>query len=83
MLVPSFGPTMNVIAYSPFHEGESANAVGGSDTANASDAAHKPVRLLRRCLVIGSLLPRYIYHEVSPAKHVLQGISSDKPTGAG
>jgi hypothetical protein len=60
MLVPSFGPTMNVIVYSPFHEGESADAVGGSDTAIASDAAHKPMRVLKRCLVIGSLLPVYL-----------------------
>src|SRR6476646_6831998 len=53
MLVPDFGPTMNVIAYSPFHDGASAEAVGGSDTAIASDAAHKPTRLLRRSGTIG------------------------------
>src|SRR5271156_2401305 len=39
---------MNVIAYSPFHDGVSAKAVGGSDRAIVSGAAHKPTRLLRR-----------------------------------
>src|SRR6478735_8692442 len=53
MLVPDFGPTMNVIAYSPFQDGGSAEAVGGSDRAIASDAAHKPTRLLRRSGAIG------------------------------
>src|ERR1700736_3182752 len=48
MLVPDFGPTMNVIAYSPFQDGGSAEAGGGSDRAIATDAAHKPTRLLRR-----------------------------------
>src|SRR6185295_2564003 len=53
MLVPDFGPTMNVIAYSPFQDGASAEAVGGSNTAIASDAAHKPARLHRRSGTIG------------------------------
>src|SRR5271157_4153708 len=53
MLVPDFGPTMNVIAYSPFHDGVSAEAVGGSDRAIVSGAAHKPTRLLRRSGAIG------------------------------
>ena len=53
MLVPDFGPTMNVIAYSPFQDGVSAKAVGGSDRAIVSGAAHKPTRLLRRSGVIG------------------------------
>jgi hypothetical protein len=53
MLVPDFGPTMNVIAYSPFHDGVSAKAVGGSDRAIVSGAAHKPTRLLRRSGAIG------------------------------
>src|ERR1700757_2743985 len=44
---------MNVIAYSPFQDGLSAEAVGGSDAAMASDAAHNPTRLLRRCGAIG------------------------------
>ena len=44
---------MNVIAYSPFQDGGSAEAVGGSDRAIASDAAHKPTRLLRRSGAIG------------------------------
>jgi hypothetical protein len=48
MLVPSFGPTMNVIAYSPFQDGVSAEAVCGSDSAIASGAAHKPTRVLRQ-----------------------------------
>jgi hypothetical protein len=47
MLVPDFGPTMNVIAYSPFQDGGSAEAVPGSDKAIASDAAPKATRLLR------------------------------------
>src|SRR5271166_3265454 len=53
MLVPDFGPTMNVIAYSPFQDGESAQAAGGSASAVASDAAHKPTRLFRRSGAIG------------------------------
>src|ERR1700761_2688268 len=48
MLVPDFGPTMNVIAYSPFQDGVSAKAAGGTDRAIASEAAHKPTRVLRR-----------------------------------
>ena len=43
MLVPDFGPTMNVIAYWPFQDGWSAEAVGGSDTATASGATQKPL----------------------------------------
>jgi hypothetical protein len=56
MLVPDFGPTMNVIAYSPFQEGGSAKAVGETDRAIASDGAHKPTRQLRRSRFIGFLL---------------------------
>ena len=44
---------MNVIAYSPFHDGRSADAVGESDRAIASDAAHKPTGLFRRSRVTG------------------------------
>jgi hypothetical protein len=44
---------MNVIAYSPFHDGVSAKAVGGSDRAIVSGAAHKLTRLLRRSGAIG------------------------------
>src|SRR3984885_12900935 len=44
---------MNVIAYSPFQDGVSAKAVGGSDRAIVSGAAHKPTRLLRRSGAIG------------------------------
>jgi hypothetical protein len=55
MLVPDFGPTMNVIAYSPFQDGGSAEAVGESDRAIASDAAHKPMKLLRRFRFIAFL----------------------------
>ena len=53
MLVPDFGPTMKVIAYSPFQDGESAEAVGGSGEVSASDAAQKQTRLLRRSGAIG------------------------------
>src|SRR5215203_4208552 len=53
MLVPPFGPTMNVIAYSPFQDGGSAAAVGESDRAIASAVAHKPVRLVRWFRFIG------------------------------
>ena len=53
MLVPDFGPTMNVIAYSPFQDGLSAKAVGASDRAIVSGAAHKPTRLRRRSGAIG------------------------------
>jgi hypothetical protein len=50
---------MNVIAYSPFQDGGSAEAVGGSDTAIPSDAAHKPTRLLRPSGAIVSPLGPY------------------------
>src|SRR6202012_4323538 len=53
MLVPSFGPTMNVIAYSPFQDGVSAEAVCGSGRAIASGAAHKPTRVLRQSGAMG------------------------------
>jgi hypothetical protein len=43
MLVPDFGPTMNVIAYSPFQDGGSAEAIGGSDRAIAA-AANSGIR---------------------------------------
>ena len=43
---------MNVIAYWPFQDAASAEAVGGSDRDTASDAAHKPTRLLRRTWAI-------------------------------
>jgi len=48
MLVPDFGPTMNVIAYSPFQEGGSAVAMGDIARAIATDPAHKPTRPRRR-----------------------------------
>ena len=44
---------MNVIAYWPFQDGGSGEAVGASDRAIASDAAHKPTKLLRRSGTIG------------------------------
>src|ERR1700742_3462876 len=53
MLVPSFGPTMNVIAYSPFQDGVSAEAVCGSDWAIASGTVHKPMRVLRQSGAMG------------------------------
>jgi hypothetical protein len=52
ILVPDFGPTMNVIAYSPSQEAGSAEAAPDSGRANASDPAHKPTRLLRQSRVI-------------------------------
>src|SRR6202044_643805 len=66
MLVPSFGPTMNVIAYSPFQDGGSADAVWGSDRAIATEAAHKPTRLLRpSAAIVSPLGPRHL-HTVTP-----------------
>jgi hypothetical protein len=62
MLVPDFGPTMNVIAYSPFQEGGSAEAVGESDRAIVSATALKPTRLLRWSRVIG-FSSWDLYHE--------------------
>jgi len=56
MLVPDFGPTMNVIAYWPFQDGVSAEAVAGSDRAIVSGAAHKQTRPLRRTGAIDLLL---------------------------
>jgi hypothetical protein len=52
MLVPGFGPTINVIACS-LRDGGSAEAVGRGDWAVASEAAHKPTKLLRRSGAIG------------------------------
>jgi hypothetical protein len=59
MLVPDFGPTMNVIAYCPFQDAVSAEAVGESGRI-VSDAAHKPTKLFRRSRVIG-FSSGYIY----------------------
>jgi hypothetical protein len=47
---------MNVIAYLPFQDGGSADAVGQSDRAIASDAALKPTSLFKQSRVIGFLL---------------------------
>jgi hypothetical protein len=44
---------MNVIAYVPFQDGRSADAVGQSDRTIASDAAHKPTKLFKRSGIIG------------------------------
>jgi hypothetical protein len=60
MLVPDFGPTMKVIAYSPFQDAVSAEAIGDSGRAIAIDPAHKPTRVLRRSLVI-SFSSGYVY----------------------
>src|SRR4030081_3454256 len=72
MLVPDFGPTMKVIAYWPFQDGESAEAVGGSGSATAaSDAAHEPTRLLRTLGVIGfssESVPHILLCRASPNK---------------
>src|SRR5947209_10244402 len=76
MLVPDFGPTMKVIAYWPFQDWESAEAVAGSGRATpASDAAHKATKLLRRLGVIGFssefvpriLLCRAVAEQLPPA----------------
>jgi hypothetical protein len=72
MLVPAFGPTMNVIAYWPFQDGESAEVVGASDSAIAADAAHKPTSLLRRSRVIG-YSSGYVYPRLSVADAELRG----------
>ncbi|WP_431232554.1 hypothetical protein ACQ856_24450 [Mycolicibacterium psychrotolerans] len=38
---------MNVIAYSPFHDGGSADATGASQSAIAAGAAHNPTTVLK------------------------------------
>ena len=70
--MPDFGPTMNVIAYSPFQEGGSAVAMRDIDTAIASDPAQKATRLRRRSRVIG-FSSGYMYHRVSVAEAALLG----------
>src|SRR5438128_1709514 len=50
---------MNVIAYWPFHDGGSAEATGASDRAIATNAAHKPMRLLGRSRAMVSPLGPY------------------------
>jgi hypothetical protein len=72
MLVPDFGPTMNVIAYSPFQDGGSEEAVGGTATAITSDAAHKPTSVLTRFRVIG-FSRGFIYQPESVPEATLPG----------
>ena len=76
MLVPDFGPTMNVIAYWPFQDAASAEAVGGSDRAVASNAAQKPTRLLRRSAA--TILDIY---PSAPLRHSLAAKSRDRTLG--
>src|SRR6476646_3088819 len=82
MLVPFFGPTMNVIAYSPFQDAGSAKAVGGSDKVIASDAAHRPTRPLRRPGAIGfssGSATTLACDHLPPSK--AHGVSRCKPRG--
>src|ERR1700756_4123157 len=92
MLVPDFGPTMNVIAYSPFQDGGSAEAVGGSDRAIASDTAHQPTKGFRRSGSIGFSsaattleleAPPQLGKRLGEAADIAQARSEDLRHGAG
>jgi hypothetical protein len=66
MLIPDFGPTMNVIAYSPFHDGGSAEAVGKRQGDRERRGAQTDQTI--QTVSVHRFLPRCIRHQVSVAE---------------